>query len=111
VLGIGVPLTVKALAAAAGDEKSTKQYPALLLWLPVSENLDRKDNGTKKLPRELIADHLDIDLLAHLEPEVANEIFINPWFEFTHPETRGISQMHAKQEGKKGGKIGWSRHP
>jgi hypothetical protein len=47
VLGIGDPLTVKALAAAAGDEKSTKQYPALLLWLPVSENMDGKDNGTQ----------------------------------------------------------------
>lgn len=31
VLGMGVPLTVKAFAAAAGEEKSTKQYPALLL--------------------------------------------------------------------------------
>lgn len=31
VLGMGVPFRVRALAAAAGEEKSTKQYPALLL--------------------------------------------------------------------------------
>lgn len=37
------------------------------------------------LPRELVADHLHTDLLAHLEPKVANEVLIDPWLEFTHP--------------------------
>lgn len=37
------------------------------------------------LPRELVPNHLDIDLLTHLEPEVANEVLIDPGFELTHP--------------------------
>jgi hypothetical protein len=39
------------------------------------------------LPRELVTYHLDIHLLAHLEPEVSHEVFINPWLELTHPSS------------------------
>jgi hypothetical protein len=38
VLGMGVPFKERALAAAAGEAKSTKQYPALLL-LPTLETI------------------------------------------------------------------------
>ena len=38
------------------------------------------------LPRELVTDHLDVDLLTHLEPKVADEVLINPGLELTHPE-------------------------
>lgn len=38
VLGMGVPFRERALAAAAGEAKSTKQYPALLL-LPTLETI------------------------------------------------------------------------
>jgi len=36
-------------------------------------------------PRELVADHLDVDLLTHLEPQVADEVLIDPRLELTHP--------------------------
>lgn len=36
-------------------------------------------------PREFIADHLDVDALADLEPDVADEVLVNPGLEFTHP--------------------------
>lgn len=38
------------------------------------------------LPRELVADHLDVDLLAHLEPEIADEVFVDPRLKLTHPD-------------------------
>lgn len=37
------------------------------------------------LPRELVADHLDVDLLTHLEPQVADEVLIDPGLKLTHP--------------------------
>lgn len=37
------------------------------------------------LPRESIADHLDVDLEAHAVPELTNEVLINPRFQFAHP--------------------------
>lgn len=37
------------------------------------------------LPGELVANHLDIDLFTHLEPKVADEIFVDPGLELTHP--------------------------
>lgn len=37
------------------------------------------------LPRELVTDHLHVDLLAHLEPQVTDEVLVNPRLEFTHP--------------------------
>jgi hypothetical protein len=37
-------------------------------------------------PRKLVADHLNVDLLTHLEPEVANEVLIDPGLKLTHPE-------------------------
>lgn len=37
------------------------------------------------LPRELVADHLDVDLLTHLEPQVADEVLVNPGLKLTHP--------------------------
>jgi hypothetical protein len=41
-------------------------------------------------PRELVADHLDVDLLTHLEPEVADEVLVDPGLKLTHPE-RGLA--------------------
>lgn len=35
--------------------------------------------------RKLVTDHLDVDLLAHAEPDAANEVLINPWLKLTHP--------------------------
>jgi len=37
------------------------------------------------LPRELVTDHLDVDLLTHLEPEVTDEVLVNPRLKLTHP--------------------------
>lgn len=37
-------------------------------------------------PRKLVADHLNVDLLTHLEPEVANEVLIDPGLKLTHPK-------------------------
>lgn len=36
--------------------------------------------------RKLVADHLDVNLLAHTEPHTAHEVLIDPWLELTHPE-------------------------
>lgn len=37
------------------------------------------------LPGELVANHLNINLFTHLEPKVANEVFVDPWLELAHP--------------------------
>lgn len=37
------------------------------------------------LPREFVSDHLDIDLLAHSEPDTADEVLVDPWLKLTHP--------------------------
>lgn len=37
------------------------------------------------LPGELVTNHLNINLFTHLEPKVANEVFVDPWLELTHP--------------------------
>jgi hypothetical protein len=37
------------------------------------------------IPGEFVANHLDINLLAHAKPKTANEVFVDPWLEFTHP--------------------------
>lgn len=37
-------------------------------------------------PRELVTDHLHVDLLAHLEPQVANEVLVNPRLKLAHPD-------------------------
>lgn len=36
-------------------------------------------------PRELVANHLDVDLLTHTKPDAPHEVFIDPWFELAHP--------------------------
>lgn len=47
-------------------------------------------------PRELITDHLHANLVAHTEPDRANEVLINPWLELTHPQSSlGISRLRA----------------
>lgn len=82
---MGVPFRVRALAAAAGEEKSTKQYPALLLLPTLGPRNLLTGSSDDFLPRELVANHLDVDLLTHLEPEVADEVLVNPGLELTHP--------------------------
>lgn len=37
-------------------------------------------------PSELVANHLHIDLLAHAVPKAADEVLVDPWLEFAHPE-------------------------
>lgn len=37
------------------------------------------------LPGELVADHLHIDLLAHVVPYCTHEILVDPWFKLAHP--------------------------
>ena len=37
------------------------------------------------LPREFIANHLHIDLLPHVVPNSAHEIFVNPGLKLAHP--------------------------
>jgi hypothetical protein len=49
------------------------------------------------LPRKLVSDHLDADLLSHLEPEIAYEILIDPWFEFAHPSSMSVTAHHQRQ--------------
>lgn len=38
------------------------------------------------LPREFVTNHLNVDLLAHLEPKVTDEVLVDPGLQFTHPE-------------------------
>jgi hypothetical protein len=59
-----------------------KQYPALELKI-VSIAAAAIAND---VPSELVADHLDIDLLAHAEPEASDEVFIDPRLELAHPD-------------------------
>lgn len=40
--------------------------------------------------RKLVADHLDINLFAHLEPQIADEVLIDPRLKLAHPES-GLS--------------------
>lgn len=40
------------------------------------------------LPRELIANHLDVDLLAEVIPNSTHKIFIDPWLELAHPSCK-----------------------
>lgn len=42
------------------------------------------------LPRKLVADHLHADLLAHLKPQVAHKVLIDPWLQFTHPSLLSV---------------------
>ena len=37
-------------------------------------------------PRELITNHLDVDLVAHANPEGAHKVFVDPWLKLTHPD-------------------------
>lgn len=34
---------------------------------------------------ELVTNHLDVDLLAHAEPDGADEVLVDPWLKLTHP--------------------------
>ena len=40
---------------------------------------------TMVVPRELVTDHLNVDLFTHLEPQVADEVLVNPGLELSHP--------------------------
>ena len=42
------------------------------------------------IPREFVTNHLDVDLLSHLEPEVAHEVLVDPGFKFAHPTTSSM---------------------
>ena len=85
VFGIGVPFKDRALPAAAGEAKSTKQYPALLLLPTLGSSLLMAEFITMYSPRELVADHFHVDLFTHLEPKVADKVLVNPRLELAHP--------------------------
>lgn len=95
VLGMGVPFRDRALAAAAGEVKSTKQYPALLL-LPTLGSPSRHEYHLEYSPRELVTDHLDVDLFTHLEPQVADEVLIDPGFKLAHPANVLLADARGK---------------
>lgn len=40
------------------------------------------------VPRELVADHLDIDGLAHVVPNTAHKVLVDPRFKLAHPALR-----------------------
>ena len=44
------------------------------------------DEAVAGVARELVADHLDVDLLAHAEPDTADKVLVNPWLKLTHPK-------------------------
>ncbi len=72
------PFRVRAFAAAAGFEKSTKQYPALLR--AVSSVLGHHIiNREVSLPGEFVSDHLDVYLFAHAKPYAPHEVLVDPW--------------------------------
>jgi hypothetical protein len=39
------------------------------------------------LPREFVADHLDVDGLAHVVPDAADEVLVDPRLKLTHPDS------------------------
>ena len=50
-----------------------------------SETCEGGDWLRRHLPRELVADHFDADLLTHLKPEVADKVLVDPGLKLTHP--------------------------
>ncbi len=96
-LGIMEPFRVRALAAAAGLVKSMKQYPALLdrvSWLTVTF---WGAPWVGCVPRKLVTNHLDADLLSHAEPDALHEVLVHPWLELAHP-TRPSADGHSRME-------------
>ena len=53
-------------------------------FLSAPSNHDTK--VTFSSPSELVANHLDVDLLAHAIPQASNEVFVDPRLEFAHPK-------------------------
>lgn len=49
------------------------------------------------LPRELVTNHLDVDLLTHLEPEVTDEVLVNPRLKLTHPISKYVRLISKEQ--------------
>jgi hypothetical protein len=45
------------------------------------------------LPRELVADHLNVDWLSHAKPNRTYKVLINPRLKLTHPEKLGVSAV------------------
>lgn len=45
------------------------------------------------VPRKLVADHLHTNGLAHIVPNVADEVLINPWLKLTHPAASLVLSM------------------
>jgi hypothetical protein len=39
----------------------------------------------KYSPREFIANHLDVDLVAHAKPDASDKVLVNPRLKLTHP--------------------------
>ena len=52
------------------------------------------------VPRKLVTNHLDVDIFAELEPDVANKVLIDPRLKFTHPNK--VSQLASHRVQLKG---------
>lgn len=85
--GIGWPLRCNAFAAASELVKSTKQYPALLLWDSGISHSSRTWENLRGCcsPGKFVTDHLHINLLTHIVPDTANEVLVYPWLKLSHP--------------------------
>src|SRR5271170_946758 len=44
-----------------------------------------------EIPSELITNHFDVDLFSHGVPDISDGLFIDPWFQFTHPTLRLVT--------------------
>jgi len=45
------------------------------------------DEAVSSITGEFVADHLDVDLVAHAEPDTSDEVLVDPRLELTHPQS------------------------
>jgi hypothetical protein len=57
----------------------------------VNTGLGSEGYMSRDLPREFVANHLDVDLVSHAEPHAAHEVLIDPWLKLTHPKNHSLS--------------------
>ena len=50
------------------------------------------------IPRELVANHLHVDVLAHIVPNATDKVLVDPRFEFAHP-SRGRLAREERRRG------------
>lgn len=77
-IGHGSAVQGQGFAGSAGGSKVDETISRIAPTTNV--RIAFRIQGVVYLPRELVADHLHVDLLTHLEPKVADEVLIDPWF-------------------------------